>query len=81
MFFRFLHAMMIVKNIQLDVTNDTDNEPIKEADLDGHLDNGVPENNIEKKGEKSSSLIETDYQLYEALNVLKGLSIHLKKDW
>ena len=24
------------------------------------------------------SLAETDYQLYEALNVLKGLAIHLK---
>jgi len=53
-------------------------EPIKEADLSGHLSNG---NGTGKKkpgdkgGEEKESLAQTDYQLYEALNLLKGLSI------
>jgi hypothetical protein len=49
--------------------------------LSGHLDNEIAENNIDidKKAESNSSLVENDYQLYEAINVLKGLSIHLKK--
>ena len=74
---------MIVKNIQFNVTNsnDMDNGLIKEADLSGHLDNEIAENNIDidKKAKSNSSLVENDYQLYEAINVLKGLSIHLKK--
>ena len=74
---------MIVKNIQFNVanSNDMDNGLIKEADLSRHLDNEIAENNIDidKKAESNSSLVENDYQLYEAINVLKGLSIHLKK--
>ncbi len=55
-------------------------EPIKEADLSGHLPNG----NGDKKGKapakgdkkkKPGSLAQSDYQLYEALNLLKGLAI------
>ena len=74
---------MIVKNIQFNVinSNNMNNGLIKEADLSGHLDNEIAENNIDidKKTESNSSLAENDYQLYEAINVLKGLSIHLKK--
>ena len=74
---------MIVKNIQFNVTNSNNmnNGLIKEADLSGHLNNEIAENNIDidKKAESNSSLVENDYQLYEAINVLKGLSIHLKK--
>lgn len=74
---------MIVKNIQFNITNSNNmnNGLIKEADLSGHLDNEIAENNIDidKKAESNSSLVENDYQLYEAINVLKGLSIHLKK--
>ena len=74
---------MIIKNIQFNITNSNNmnNGLIKEADLSGHLDNEIAENNIDidKKAESNSSLVENDYQLYEAINVLKGLSIHLKK--
>lgn len=53
-------------------------DPIKEADLSRHLSNGK-----DKKSKKSAedgeeaeeSLAETDYELYEALNLLKGLAI------
>ena len=74
---------MIVKNIKFDVkqNNNMGNGLIKESDLTGHLDSEATKNNSNQKKDSidNSSLAETDYQLYEALNVLKGLSIHLKK--
>ena len=74
---------MIVKNIKFDVkqNNNIGNGLIKESDLTGHLDSEVTKNDSNQKKDNidNSSLAETDYQLYEALNVLKGLSIHLKK--
>ncbi len=55
---------------------------LKEADLAGHLENGTEEQKDKKKsgtnnGEKASKLplAQTDYQLYEALNILKGVQI------
>ena len=56
-------------------------ERIKEADLSGHLENGTAgkPGKIKKKGKKEKgeelSLAQTDYQLYEALNILKGMKI------
>jgi len=54
-------------------------ERVKEADLSGHLANGNGDdsNNAkkDKKDNKKPSLAQTDYQLYEALNLLKGLEI------
>jgi len=53
-------------------------DPIKEADLSGHLSNGKSKKSKKstEDGEKvEESLAETDYQLYEALNLLKGLAI------
>ena len=74
---------MIVKNIKFDVkqNNNMGNGLIKESDLTGHLDSEVTKNDSNQKKDNvdNSSLAETDYQLYEALNVLKGLSIHLNK--
>ena len=72
---------MIVRNIQFNIKNDSNMSTglIKEADLSGHLDGKTTEDSSKKENNDNSSLIETDYQLYEALNVLKGLSIHLEK--
>ena len=56
-------------------------KPIKEADLSGHLSNGNGKKKGKKKKgkgeekEKDIPLAQSDYQLYEALNLLKGLSI------
>jgi len=53
---------------------------IKEADLTGHLEN-IDEDKSKngkkdgKKKEDKLSLAETDYQLYEALNILKGMRL------
>jgi carboxyl-terminal processing protease len=81
---------IIIDNIRVDSRVDTTSGQIKEADLSGHLGSGQEADEEDKdKSEKADdkkkgknkepSLAETDYQLYEALNVLKGLAIHLKK--
>ncbi len=72
---------MIVKNIKFDLKKDIQNNGlIKESDLSGHLDNKKSNDDEEKEENINNALlIENDYQLYEALNILKGLSIYLKK--
>ncbi len=62
-------------------------ERVKEADLSGHLDNGNGKNKSKddtKDGKKNDepelSLAQRDYQLFEALNVLKGMSIVLRQN-
>ncbi|MEO1926447.1 MAG: S41 family peptidase, partial [Gammaproteobacteria bacterium] len=86
---------IIIENIRVNAEKNTNPMRIKEADLSGHLGNGNKESeteegvsndedadldkNQDQKKENKPSLAETDYQLYEALNVLKGLVIHMKK--
>lgn len=55
-------------------------EAVKEANLNRHLDN--PEEKKEKQGEETAEededekpLAERDYELYEALNLLKGMDL------
>ncbi len=53
-------------------------EPLKEADLTGHLENGNGKHGKEDDGdEKDEGTLSAsdDYMLYEALNLLKGLAI------
>lgn len=53
-------------------------KPIKEANLSGHLTNGNGESPAEQQESADSeneSLADKDYQLGEALNLLKGLAI------
>lgn len=67
---------------KVDANNDLS---LTEADLKGHLQNGNGGKDINKKdgqgkaasdtGSKTPSLIESDNQLYEALNLLKGIQI------
>ena len=78
-----------IQNVRFEKEIDTNTGMIKESDLSGHLEN--PQNNGDsekpktknktdkKDKEKEPPLVETDYQLYEALNVLKGLAIQMKK--
>jgi carboxyl-terminal processing protease len=80
---RSIQAEGIVPDIELDQVRvsavESSFDPIKEADLSGHLSNG----NGKKSGkgsdkeaeEEEEPLAQSDYQLYEALNLLKGLSI------
>jgi len=54
-------------------------DPLKEADLSGHLDNGNgtgnKKNNKNGKDDDTEQMLKDDYMLYEALNLLKGLAI------
>jgi carboxyl-terminal processing protease len=80
---RSIQAEGIKPDIELDPVRvsaiDQSFAPIKEADLSGHLSNGngtkarIPGEMGDKP--KEESLAQSDYQLYEALNLLKGLAI------
>ncbi len=87
---RSIQAEGIVPDIELPPMKVTDvggaQEALKEADLAGHLDQGKPdapskgsketEDKSEAEGAKDEQpLVERDFQLNEALNLLKGLSI------
>lgn len=51
-------------------------EGVKERDLSGHLENPEEEKAVKKNdNQKPGKLVETDYQLYEALNLLKALNV------
>jgi carboxyl-terminal processing protease len=60
----------------------SDFQPVKEADLSGHLSNGkeeaaksAPKAKPDSKMAESDNLASKDYPLYEALTLLKGLDI------
>ena len=83
---RSIQAEGIIPDIELrDIEVKSAKKPAKtisEKDLTGHLDNpvnGDGTENADKKDEpeeaNSDKLSETDYQLFEALNLLKGLAI------
>ena len=63
---------IIVEDLELSSINK--NKSLKESDLKGHLKNN--ENKNESKNERSSNeKLKNDYQLSEAINLLKGLNI------
>jgi carboxyl-terminal processing protease len=80
---RSIQAEGIVPDIELDQVRvsavESSFEPIKEADLSGHLSNGNGKKSAKESDEneeqEEESLAQSDYLLYEALNLLKGLSI------
>jgi carboxyl-terminal processing protease len=82
---RSIQAEGIEPDIKLDPVKVTKLEGagmdrLKEADLAGHLENGNGKKTDKADGRKKAaaeelSLAQTDYQLYEALNILKGLHI------
>ena len=55
---------------------------VKEADLKGHLSNGNGEGKSKAKGRngQDDKIINADYQLNEALNLLKGIVIYQRAD-
>ena len=58
-------------------------EPLKEADLSRHLENGngggAKHDATKADDSDDESLAHDDYQLYEALNMLKGLVIQQER--
>ncbi|MCW8886333.1 MAG: S41 family peptidase, partial [Motiliproteus sp.] len=55
---------------------------VKEADLKGHLSNGSDEgkSKAKEKDGKNDKILSRDYQLNEALNLLKGIVIYQRAD-
>lgn len=81
---RSIQAEGIVPDIKAELLNISNAEKpalerIKEADLSGHLANGNGEKKKavkdKKDKEEKKNLASEDYQLYEALNLLKGMNI------
>ncbi|OMH39439.1 peptidase S41 [Motiliproteus sp. MSK22-1] len=78
---RSIQAEGIIPDIIVEpskVTKVAVRQTVKEADLQGHLSNGSQKAAEEAKvsNEAESKLLATDYQLNEALNLLKGISIY-----
>ncbi|MFP5505391.1 MAG: S41 family peptidase [Gammaproteobacteria bacterium] len=87
---RSIQAEGIVPDIELENVRlteaDTAFEVVKEADLSRHLQNGNLKNGDGaakpapgKDEAPKESLAQSDYQLYEALNLLKGLAIQQER--
>ena len=79
---RSIQAEGITPDIELEPLKVSAVEPetttrIKEADLAGHLENGdeTEEDSGVTKDSIEKQIATKDYQLYEALNMLKGLAI------
>jgi len=79
---RSIQAEGIVPHIKLESLRvqkiKTDFKRLKEADLSGHLDNGEKAKKKKEKEENKdpiADLADKDYQLYEALNTLKAITI------
>ncbi len=68
---------IILSKIKMADIEEVDDGGITEADLTGHLESET-EDKTETDTSKKAPLIQTDYAVYEALNLLKGLDI-LKK--
>ena len=76
---------IVIDKVKISRIEDASDARVKESDLRGHLDNGLEEalvtegdkeleNDTDEK-EDALPLSSGDYELYEALNVLKGLAI------
>ena len=63
-----------LSTVKLSADDEKARATYSEADLDGSLSNPNGDSNNEEKDD-SEALAESDFQLYEALNLLKGLNI------
>ncbi len=82
---RSIQAQGIVPDITVErakIETIATNQTVTEADLQGHLSNGNSDTESEKqrKAKADKELFNADNQLYEALNLLKGLSILSKNN-
>ncbi len=69
---------IVTGNLQVAARADSGIEPITESSLSGHLSNtdeDTPDEPVVEESTSSTNLAEDDYQLNEALNLLKGLTI------
>lgn len=68
-----------LSRVKVEILDDFGFEPVKEAQLEGHLENDKEKSEIQAgnkdKQLSPDELVKRDYQLYEALNLLKGLQV------
>jgi len=71
---------IVTGNLRVAKREESGIEPITESSLSGHLSNSSNADDGEQQGpESTTNLAEDDYQLNEALNLLKGLTILSRK--
>ena len=67
---------IVIDRLKVEHVDEDDSTIVKEADLSGHLTNDTnPRNTGSVDDNNAESLSASDYELYEALNVLKGLAL------
>jgi len=71
---------IILDKVEVAIVDVDDDDPhsLKEADLSRHLSNGnqkTTTGEAEKQAKDTKSMASSDYELYEALNLLKGLAL------
>lgn len=68
---------IVVENIKIPAPKKNQIDALTEAHLSGHLKNtgSVKDRGKKAKNAKNKSLIHKDYQLYHALNLLKGMTV------
>jgi len=68
---------IVLDDIQVSKKDDNGFKPTKEKDLSGHLENGDADEagSDNETNKEKLSLAKEDYALYEALNLLKGISL------
>ena len=64
-----------LSTVKLSADDEKARETYSEADLDGSLSNPNGDKEGATDEDDSEALAESDFQLYEALNLLKGLNI------
>lgn len=67
-----------LRQARVELLDSDEIEPVKESDLSRHLDNPQLKEDTGKTGKENKqkqSLAKRDYQLFEALNLLKGLNL------
>lgn len=77
---------ILLENVEVKKKDSNGFDPVKEANLSGHLsgeaddENGEPKKSEDSDEIKHASLAQKDYELYEALNLLKGMALLAEKD-
>jgi carboxyl-terminal processing protease len=71
---------IILNNMKLTAVKDNGFKRLKEADLSGHISNpnGEKGSKLKDKQDAKKDKIKNDYQIKEALNLLKGLNVFIK---
>ena len=69
-----------ISPLQLTKREDNGFTRIRESDLSGHLENADGDEQSEAADEEEIPLAQSDYELYEALNLLKGMVLLSKKN-